>query len=418
MVVVGAGFGGLAVARELADSPVRITLVDRRNHHLFQPLLYQVATAALNPADIAAPIRSLVAEHSNVTVLLGEVVDVRHDAIVLDDGTSIGFDYLVLAAGTTHSYFGHDEWEQHAPGLKTVEDALEIRRRILSAFELAERCTDPDEREALLTFVVVGGGPTGVEMAGAIAEIVFRTLTRDFRTIDSTTATVILLEAGNSILSTYPERLSASALRQLSGLGVDVRLGVMVTDVTPQGVHTTAGPIASRTIVWGAGNAASPLAATLGTPTDRANRIEVGPDLSAPGRSNVFVIGDMAHAVSDGVTVPGVAQGALQGGAHVARAIRADLDGAPRPVFRYRNKGELATIGRSSGVGVIGRFQLTGWLAWVAWWSVHIFFLIDFRSRLLVFINWSWNYLTFRRGARLITGPWSPRGRSPADRRT
>ncbi|TFH14505.1 MAG: NAD(P)/FAD-dependent oxidoreductase, partial [Acidimicrobiales bacterium] len=318
---------------------------------------------------------------------------------------------LVLATGARHSYFGRDEWESSAPGLKTIEDALEIRRRILLAFERAERTSDPDERTANLTFVVVGGGPTGVEMAGAIAEIALRTMTSEFRTIDSTTASIILLEGTDRILGTYPPELSTKALRQLRALGVDVRLGVTVTDVTQDGVDTNAGPIAARTVVWGAGNEASPLATLLGAPTDRAGRVEVGSDLAVVGRPNVFAIGDMAHATSDGVAVPGVAQGAIQGGAHVARVIRADLAGTARPSFRYRNKGELATIGRSSGVGVIGGLELSGWLAWMAWWSVHIVFLIDFRSRLLVLINWAWSYLTFRRGSRLITGPWSPRRR-------
>ena len=412
VVIVGGGFGGLAAARGLADAPVRITLIDRRNHHLFQPLLYQVATAGLNPADIAAPIRSMLADQSNTTVLLGEVVGIETSSVMLDDGVSIGFDHLVLATGARHSYFGHDEWEMSAPGLKTIEDALEIRRRILLAFERAERTSDPDERTANLTFVVVGGGPTGVEMAGAIAEIALRTMTSEFRTIDSTTASIILLEGTDRILGTYPPELSTKALRQLRALGVDVRLGVTVTDVTQHEVDTNAGPIAARTVVWGAGNEASPLAAMLGAPTDRAGRVEVGRDLSVVGRPNVFAIGDMAHATSDGAAVPGVAQGAIQGGAHVARAIRADLAGITRPSFHYRNKGELATIGRSSGVGVIGRLELSGWVAWMAWWSVHIFFLIDFRSRLLVLINWAWSYLTFRRGARLITGPWSPRRRT------
>lgn len=412
VVIVGGGFGGLAAARALIDAPVQITLVDRRNHHLFQPLLYQVATAGLNPGDIAAPIRSLVAAQANVRVLLGEVVGIDDDSVVLDDGSTIAYDHLVLAAGATHSYFGHDDWEVHAPGLKTVEDALEIRRRILSAFERAERTADPAGRDANLTFVVVGAGPTGVEMAGAIAEIAFKTMTREFRAIDSSTARVILLEGTDRVLPTYPERLSASALRQLGELGVDVRLGEVVTAVDETGVETTSGSIATRTVVWGAGNEASPLASVLGAPTDRAGRVEVEPDLSVPGRPNVFAIGDLAHAVSDGKVVPGVAQGAIQGGTHVAKTIMADLSGTERPEFRYRDKGELATIGRSSAVGVVGGRQLSGWLAWMAWWSVHIFFLIDFRSRLLVLINWAWNYLTFRRGARLITGPWSPRHRS------
>ncbi len=414
MVIVGGGFGGLAAARGLSDAPVRITLIDRRNHHLFQPLLYQVATAGLNPADIAAPIRAMLADQANVRVLLGEVVAIDADDanLTLDDDAVIGYDHLVLAAGSTHSYFGHDDWEAHAPGLKTVEDALEIRRRTLLAFERAERATDPLEREANLTFVVVGGGPTGVEMAGAVAEIALRTMTREFRTIDSTTARIILLEGTDRILGSYPESLSASARRQLAALGVDVRTGVMVTDVGADGVETSSGTIRTRTIVWGAGNEASPLARQLGASVDRAGRVEVEPDLSIADHPEVFAIGDMAHATSGGDAVPGVAQGAIQGGAHVARAIRADLAGGPRPVFRYRNKGELATIGRSSAVGVIAGRKLSGWVAWTAWWSVHIFFLIDFRSRLLVLIHWSWNYLTFRRGARLITGPWRPRGRS------
>ncbi len=416
VVIVGGGFGGLAAVRGLAGTGVRITLIDRRNHHLFQPLLYQVATAGLNPADIAAPIRSLVADLPDVTVLLAEVVDIGIDSVRLDDATVIDFDHLVLAAGTTHSYFGHDDWEMHAPGLKTIEDALEIRRRILLAFERAERTIDPNEREANLTFVVVGGGPTGVEMAGAIAEIAFQTMTHEFRTIDSTSARVILLEGTDRILTTYPEALSTSALHQLERLGVEPRLGVNVTGVSASGVETNAGPINTRTVVWGAGNEASPLASMLGAATDRAGRVIVGADLSVPGRRNVFVIGDMAHATSRGITVPGVAQGAIQGGAHVARAIRVDLANDQRPSFRYRNKGELATIGRSSAVGVVAGRELTGWVAWMAWWSVHIVFLIDARRRVLVLSNWAWNYLTFRRGARLITGPWRPGGSRGAQR--
>jgi NADH dehydrogenase len=415
VVVVGGGFGGIATARGLADLPVEVTLVDRRNHHLFQPLLYQVATAGLNPADIAAPIRSMLRDQPNVSVLLAEVVGIEDGAVLLDDGSRLGFDRLVLAAGSNHSYFGHDEWEPHAPGLKTIEDALEIRRRILLAFERAERTTDRAEREADLTFVVVGGGPTGVEMAGAIAEIAFRTLTREFRSIDPASARIVLLEGTGRVLGAYPERLSESARRQLVDLGVEVRLGVFVTEIDDDGVDTTEGRIPTRTVVWGAGNEASPLAALLGVPVDRVGRVLVADDLSVPDRADVFVIGDMAAASTDGVLVPGVAQGAIQGGAHVARCVAADLDGRPRPPFRYRDKGELATIGRSAAVGVIHGWKLTGWVAWMAWWSVHIIFLIDFRSRLMVFLGWAWNYLTFRRGARLITGPWSTRSanRSP-----
>ncbi len=415
VVVIGGGFGGLAAAKGLADAAVRVTVVDRRNHHLFQPLLYQVATAGLNPADIAHPIRSILASQSNVTVLLGEVVGIDAEAarVTLEDGTEIDFDYLVVAAGTTHSYFGHDEWEAHAPGLKTVEDALEVRRRVLLAFERAELTDDPAERQANLTFVVVGGGPTGVETAGAIAEIAFRTLTREFRVIDPKTATVILLEGTDRVLGAYPESLSKKALQQLRDLGVDVRLDVMVTGIDDMAVETSAGTIAARTTVWAAGNEASPLAALLSTETDKAGRVMVEADLCIGTNRNIFAIGDIAHSVSKGAEVPGVAQGAIQGGAHVARAIRADLSGKPRAAFRYRNKGELATIGRSSAVGTIGPLRLSGWIAWMAWWSVHIFFLIDFRSRLVVLFSWAWSYVTFQRGARLITGPWRPRPRPP-----
>jgi len=411
VVIVGGGFGGLAAARGLADADVDVTLIDRRNHHLFQPLLYQVATAGLAPADIAHPIRSILESQRNCRVLLGEVVDINTDThhVGLDDGSSIDFDYLVLAAGTTHTYFGNDHWERHAPGLKTIEDALEIRRRVLTAFERAERCDDKAERAANLTFVVVGGGPTGVETAGAIAEIAFRTLTDEFRSIDPSRARVILLEGLDRILPTYPDSLSTKAARQLRSLGVDVRLGVRVTDIDDRTVQTTTGPIDTHTVIWGAGNSASPLASMLGAPTDRVGRVVVEPDLSIPGAPAVFAVGDLAHAVSDDSPVPGVAQGAIQGGAHTAAIIRADLDGRVRSAFRYRDKGELATIGRSSAVGVIGRVHLSGWVAWMAWWTVHIAFLIDFRSRFSVLINWAWSYLTFQRGSRLITGPWRPR---------
>jgi NADH dehydrogenase len=411
VVVVGGGFGGLAAARGLARADVEVTVVDRRNHHLFQPLLYQVATAGLTPADIAEPIRSILESQRNARVLLGEVVgvDTRDRRVHLGDGGSISYDYLVVATGTRHSYFGHDGWEEFAPGLKTVEDALEIRRRILTAFERAERTDDEAERRANLTFVVVGGGPTGVETAGSIAEIAFTTLTDEFRSIDPSTAQVILLEGIDRVLSTYPPALSAKALRQLRALGVDVRLGVRVTDIRDGVVETTDGTILTRTVVWGAGNEASPIAAMLGASTDRVGRVEVSDDLSIPDDPRVFAIGDVAHVRSDGRVVPGVAQGAIQGGAHAAAMIVADLTGRPRRPFRYRNKGELATIGRSSAVGVIRGVQLSGWIAWMAWWSIHIVFLIDFRSRVSVLLNWGWNYVTFQRGARLITGPWSPR---------
>jgi NADH dehydrogenase len=414
VVIVGGGFGGLAAADGLASAPVRITLLDRRNHHLFQPLLYQVATAGLNPADIAQPIRSMLASQTNARVLLGDVTSVDPEActVVVDDGTAIEFDYLVLAVGTRHSYFGNDQWEQHAPGLKTIEDALELRRRILLAFERAERCDDPAEQREHLTFVVVGGGPTGVEIAGSIAEIAFKTVRKEFRAIDPSTATIILLEGTDRVLRTYPTSLSNKAKRQLQRLGVDVRVGVTVTGIDERSVTTSNGTIAARTAIWCAGNEASPLAAMLGGPVDRAGRALVGMDLSVSGYPRIFAVGDVAHAISKSVDVPGVAQGAIQGGAHVARAIRADLAGTDRPTFSYRNKGELATIGRSSAVGTIGRLRLSGWVAWMAWWSVHIFFLIDFRRRMTVMISWGWSYITFQRGSRLITVPWHPGGSS------
>jgi NADH dehydrogenase len=411
VVIVGGGFGGLAAATGLASAPVRITLVDRRNHHLFQPLLYQVATAGLNPADIAQPIRSMLASQANAQVLLGDVTRVEPEMgeVVLDDGTAIEFDYLVLAVGSRHSYFGNDQWEQHAPGLKTIEDALELRRRILLAFERAERCDDPAERQEHLTFVVVGGGPTGVEMAGSIAEIAFKTVRNEFRSVDPSSARIILLEGTDRVLRNYPPSLSSKAMRQLQRLGVDVRLGVTVTQIDERSVTTAHGMIAARTAIWCAGNEASPLAAMLGGPVDRAGRALVEADLSVSEHPHIFAIGDAAHATSKGAVVPGVAQGAIQGGNHVARAIRADLAGSARPTFDYRNKGELATIGRSAAVGTIGPIRLSGWIAWMAWWSVHIFFLIDFRHRMTVMTSWAWSYLTFQRGSRLITVPWRPR---------
>ena len=347
VVIVGGGFGGLAAAKALRDDPVDVTLIDRRNHHLFQPLLYQVATAGLNPADIATPIRSALRHCDNVAVRLGEVVGLTApddgDAVVLADGSHLEFDHLIVATGARHSYFGHDEWERDAPGLKSVEDALEIRRRVLLAFEIAERTDDPVERAEHLEFVVVGGGPTGVELAGAIAEIATRAMTRDFRSIDPSSANVILVEGSDRVLGAYPASLSASARKQLERLGVDVRLDTLVEHVDDRGVDTNHGRIDARTVVWGAGVQASPLGAATGGELDRAGRVVVDDSLAVPDRPNVFVIGDLAHAVSDGEQVPGVAQGALQGGEHAARCIRADRAGERRPVFRYRNKGEHAT---------------------------------------------------------------------------
>ena len=414
VVIVGGGFGGLEATKRLASAPVRITLIDRRNHHLFQPLLYQVATAGLNPADIAHPIRAILRSQDNVEVLLGEVVDIdtSDDEVVVDDGSRIGFDHLVLAAGARHAYFGHPEWELHAPGLKSVEDALEIRRRVLSAFETAERSGDADERRAALTFVVVGAGPTGVELAGAIAEIATHTLARDFRRIDPTTAKVVLVEGLDRVLSTLDPRLSAQAEQQLTGLGVDVLTETTVTGVDERGVDIAdqggTGRIDAQTVLWGAGVAASPLARSLAVELDPAGRIPVDGSLAVPDHPSVLVIGDMAAATSRGEPVPGVAPAAIQGGRHVAAVIRADLAGRGRPTFRYRDKGSLATIGRSAAVAEFGRFRFAGFFAWVLWWAVHIALLIGFRSRALVLFGWGWSWLTFKRGARLITTGWRP----------
>jgi len=409
VAIVGAGFGGLAVAKRLGGMPVEVTVVDRRNHHLFQPLLYQVATAGLNPSDIAYPIRSTLRSNPNTRVRLAEVhrVDPERRVVVLD-GEELPYDHLVLACGATHSYFGHDEWSMHAPGLKTIEDALEIRRRLLSALEEAEQETDTDRRRALLSFVVVGAGATGVEMAGAITEIAFQAAARDFRRIDPTTAKVVLVEAADRVLSTYPPRLTARAEDQLRSLGVDVRTSVLVTGVDTGGVDTDRGRIDAATVIWAAGVAASPLARSLGSELDGAGRVIVEDDLSLPGHPEILVIGDMAHAETKGRLVPGVAPAALQAGRHAAAVIRADLDGRPRPTFRYRDKGSLATIGRSAAVAHIGPLQISGLPAWLLWWLVHLAYLVDFRSRLLVLFGWAWQYLTFQRGARLITQPWQP----------
>ncbi len=409
VVIVGGGFGGLACARALdgADD-VEVVLVDRRNHHLFQPLLYQVATAGLNPSDIAYPIRSVLRKQSNARVVLGEVVDIDPDgpSVSLADGEVLDADTLVVAAGARHAYFGNDEWERHAPGLKSVEDALEIRRRILLAFEQAERSDDPVEIARLLTFVVVGAGPTGVEMAGAISEIALTTLRRDFRDIDPATTRVVLVEGSDRVLGGYSAGLSAKARTQLEALGVKVRTGAIVTEVDERGVSIGDERLDAGTVVWGAGVAASPLGALLGTPLDRSGRVVVEPDLSIPGHPDVFVIGDLA-AVADGDGfVPGVSPAAIQGGEYVAGVVR----GGDRSPFRYRDKGSMATIGRRAAVAEVGRIELSGVPAWIAWWAVHIAFLIGFRSRALVMFSWGWSYLTFQRGARLITRAWRPGG--------
>ncbi|HEY7514898.1 MAG TPA: NAD(P)/FAD-dependent oxidoreductase, partial [Vicinamibacteria bacterium] len=400
VVVLGAGFGGLEAARALRHAPVRVTVVDRRNHHLFQPLLYQVATAGLSPAEIASPIRRILRKQSNTAVVLAEAlsIDVAGKRVLLADG-ALPFDRLVVAAGATHSYFGHDEWERFAPGLKSIEDALEIRRRALVAFEAAEREDDAERRRAWLTFVVVGGGPTGVEMAGALAEIARHTLVREFRRIDPRAARVILVEAGPRILPAYPPDLSDRASRQLEALGAQVWTGMAVTDVSPDGVQMGAERVAARTVVWAAGVQASPLARSLGAPLDRAGRVKVGPDLSLPGHPDVFVVGDLALFEQDGRPVPGVAPAAMQMGRHAALNILRSLDGQPPVPFRYVDKGSLATIGRRSGVALLGKLRLWGFPAWVAWLAIHIFFLIGFRNRFVVMFTWAWAYLTYQRSA-------------------
>ena len=412
MVIVGGGFGGLYAARALAHRPVRVTLLDRRNHHLFQPLLYQVATAVLNASDIAVPLRSVLRRATNITVLLAEVekVELANRRLVLDRG-EIGYDALVLAAGASHSYFGHDEWEMLAPGLKTLEDALEIRRRVLLAYEAAEREQDGAERQALLTFVVVGGGPTGVELAGALGEISRQTIARDFRLIDPTKSRIVLLEGGSLILPTFPESLSRSAADALRRIGVEVRVRAIVTRVTPDAVWLGGEQIRTRTVLWAAGVAATPLARTLGVPLDRSGRVLVEPDLSIPVHPEAFVVGDMcAFLHQTGAPLPGVAPVAIQQGRAVADNVLRRLRDAPTRPFRYRDRGSMATIGRAAAVAVVGRLKLSGLVAWLAWLFVHIMFLIGFRNRFLVLFEWAWAYVTWHRGARLITGPWRGRG--------
>jgi NADH dehydrogenase len=386
-----------------------VTIVDRRNHHLFQPLLYQVATAALNPADIAAPIRSVFRGARNVSVLLAEAtgVDVAAKKLLLADG-ALPYDYLVLATGATHAYFGHDEWAPFAPSLKTIEDALDIRRRVLLAYEMAER--DPEHRREWLTFVIIGGGPTGVELAGALAEISRQALSREFQHIDPSHARIILIEGMTRVLPTYPEDLSVKARAQLEHLGVDVWTGARVTGIDSTGVMLGHERILARTVVWAAGVAASPLAKSLGAPLDRAGRVRVDPTLALPGRNDVYVVGDLATVTQDGEPVPGVAPAAIQMGRHAARNIVRAIAGLPAEPFRYRDKGSFATIGRGKAVGVLaGGLKLSGFPAWVAWLAIHIFFLIGFRNRVLVLFQWAYSYVTFRRGARLITGTPPPR---------
>ena len=406
IIVVGAGFGGLTAAQNLARLPVQVTVVDRKNHHTFQPLLYQVATAGLSPGEIAAPIRWILRAHSNIKVLLEEVQEfnLKSHSVVTNEAI-LPYDYLVVAAGASHAYFGHPEWEPLAPGLKTIEDALEIRRRVLLAFELAERQTANGAPEFPLNFVVVGGGPTGVELAGTLAEISHHVLANEFRAISPARTRILLLEGGPRVLATYSEDLSRKAEDQLKRLGVEVHTSNVVTRIEPGAVMVGETRIPAAVVLWAAGVAASPLGRKLGVPVDRAGRVLVQPDLSIPDHPEVFVIGDLASLQDEhGKVLPGVAPVALQQGKWVAKTIARDLEHQPRRNFHYNDKGSLATIGRAAGVAQFPKFSLSGYFAWLAWLFIHIFFLIGFRNRLIVMIQWAWSYLTYERGARLITG--------------
>lgn len=409
VVIVGGGFGGLSAAQGLARQPFDITLIDRNNHHLFQPLLYQVATAGLSPADIASPIRTILSGQHNVRVMLAEVqdIDLKTREVIADD-RRISFDYLVLATGARHAYFGREDWAFYAPGLKSIDDATYLRRRILMAFERAENEPDPDERQRLMTFVVIGGGPTGVEMAGAIAELARRALAADFHSIDSRCARVILVEAAQRVLTPFTEHLSEKARRSLEQLGVEVRLGKAVTECSCAGLHVGDQHIPARTVIWAAGVMASPAGRWLRAETDRAGRVKVGADLSVPDHPHIFVIGDTAAAAgTDGKPLPGVAAVAKQQGQYVAKVLSAQRAGRTAPAFRYRDFGSLATVGRKRAIAQIGRLRLAGFPAWLLWSVAHIYFLAGFRNRFTVALNWGWSYITFERGSRLITGLYS-----------
>ncbi|HQR32882.1 MAG TPA: NAD(P)/FAD-dependent oxidoreductase [Blastocatellia bacterium] len=405
IVIIGAGFGGLTAAQALKNAPVQITVVDRTNHHLFQPLLYQVAMAGLSPADIAAPIRAILRKQKNVSVMLSEAsgVDFAKREVILGE-QRLAYDYLLLATGGRTSYFGHDEWELFAPGLKDLDDAVEIRRRVLMAFEAAEKELDAQRRRELLTFVVVGGGPTGVELAGSIAELARFVLSRDFRTIQPEAAEILLLEGGDKILASFTPDLAESALRQLTALGVTVRTGAQVTNIDETGVQLGTEKINAATVIWGAGVRATALTQSLGVETDRAGRVHVERDLSLPGHREVFAIGDMTLFLQDGKPLPGVSPVAMQMGEAVARNIQLDLKGKPRQEFHYIDKGTMATIGRKAAIAHVGKLKLSGFPAWLFWLGLHIWFLIGFRNRFAVMFNWAWSYFTYQRGARLITG--------------
>jgi len=406
VVILGCGFGGLFAARALRKAPVDITVVDRTNHHLFQPLLYQVATAGLAAPAVAEPIRRILAGQKNTTVLYGEAqrVDLAARKVILENGEALAYDRLILATGARDSYFGHDDWARHAPGLKTLEDAFDIRRRVLLAFEHAERESDPAKRAAWLTFVVIGAGATGVEMAGMLAEIARHTLKGEFRRYDPRNARVVLVEGMDRVLPPYPPELSERARQQLERLGVTVWLGRRVTGIDACGVQMGSERLEANTVIWCAGVAGSPIGATLGVPLDRAGRVIVEPDLSVPGHPEVQVVGDLALLPSHQPPVPGVAPAAKQMGRHAASNILAGLAGKPPRPYRYRDYGQLATIGRSAAVAMFGRIRIWGWLAWVAWLTAHIYFLIGFRNRLLVLIDWAWAYWTFERSARIVIG--------------
>jgi NADH dehydrogenase len=410
VVIIGGGFGGLYAARALRDAAVDVTVIDRTNHHVFQPLLYQVATATLAPTDIAAPIRCLLHSQRNTEVLLTEAREIALNERIVrcEDGRDLHYDFLIVAAGARHSYFGHAEWEPRAPGLKSVEDAIELRRRWLLAFERAERATDPAERDANLTFVIVGGGPTGVELAGMLPTIARFALPQDFRRIDTASARIVLIEGGPRLLPTFPEDLSARAERDLIELGVEVRMNARVTNIGDGFVEMGTERIDARTILWAAGNAASSLGASLGVTRDRSGRVEVNDDLSIAGHPEVFVVGDLAILQSDGKPVPGVAPAAMQSGRTAARNILHTVRGEGRERFRYFNKGDLATIGRYRAVGVLAGKHLSGALAWWTWLLVHIMYLAGFRNRLSVLIEWGYSFFTYQRGARLITADSLP----------
>jgi len=406
VVIVGGGFGGLRAAKALGGLPVNVTVIDRKNHHTFQPLLYQVATAGLSPAEIAAPVREILHRHKNVEVLLGDVTgfDLENRKVQFH-GHEIGYDYLIVAAGATHAYFGHDDWEPLAPGLKTIEDALEIRRRVLLAYELAEREAALTGMHRPLNFVIVGAGPTGVELAGTLAEIARKSLPKNFRNIDPTKTRIVLVEAGPSVLSSYPEDLRQSAVRQLQHLGVEVRTNSPVSDVQSGQVRMGDEMFPAEVVLWAAGVSASELGRALGAPVDTAGRVFVEPDLSLPGHREVFVIGDLATLKDkEGKPLPGVAPVAMQEGTWVARQIKADLAGKGREPFHYFDKGSLATIGRAAAIAQFGKVHISGFLAWLTWLFVHIMFLIGFRNRIVVMLQWAWSYLTYERAAWLITG--------------